>query len=309
MSRNETITLVVVCYERELNMLALLARSVATHASDDLLTEILIIDNSIGQPDFAHRIEARAMSEFGRFRTRAKILSATDLGVVVAGTGGGYTSQQALKLEVSRVVSTDYYLLFDAKNHLATRLDASELFAADGRPLAERTIHTDYLAACQRASFEFWGATAAPEAPTLPTVTPYLMVTHVVRRMLDEIESRGRSVQETIAEDTKRTEFLLYAGYLERDGAVDTTYGSRSRASATLYARWPQDNPTIERVIASAGTAGAYAMGVHARRFVQLQDRHIELIARRWLDFGIVDSIESGAAFIRAEARGDETAD
>lgn len=309
MPKNQKITIVVVCYERELAMLTLLARSVAVHASDALVSEIVVIDNSREQPDFPHRISALVLPEFGPLQGRVRVVKAADLGVDVADAENGYTAQQALKLEVCRVVSTDYYLVLDAKNHLVNRLDEEQLFNDHGFPLAERARHSAYLATCQRASFQYWGTQYVPEGETLPTVTPYLLVTEVVRRMLEELESRGKTVHATIAENEQRTEFLLYAGYIARDGSVDRVYGRRPRASATLYTRWPQDDATIERVITSAGTGATYAMGVHARRYPQLKESHIFLIARKWLECGLIDSFDAGVAFVRAQARGDGIAD
>lgn len=299
-TQGRNVSLVVVFYERELDMLALLAKSVGRHADAGLVTEIVVVDNSYNQPDLRARFEAKVISEFDKLTDVVRYVHAAELGVSPTSAKDGYTTQQALKLEVSQVVTNEHYLVLDAKNHLISPLERPALFADDGRPKSEFTVfENNYLGRCRQTSFAYWGEEIAFGEESLPTVTPYLMITDVVRAMLSEVRERsGFGVVDLIRENDRRTEFLLYAGFISSTIGMDKAYVAGPRPCATLYTKWPEKDEDVRRVLGTVERPDVYAMGIHARRYPQLTQEHAALVAQQWVGAGLVPDVDSGRELI-----------
>ncbi|WP_213999999.1 DUF6492 family protein [Arsukibacterium sp.] len=293
------ISLAIVFYEKELDMLALLARSINIFLSDDVCDEIIFVDNSFNQPDLKSRFLAKVAREMPKLAGIVKYVYATELGVDLRSRDDGYRTQQVLKLEVSKIVQNAHYLLLDAKNHLISSLDKSQLFSDDGRPLSEFVKHAGHLEQCRRHSFNFWKVKLADDKKCLPTVTPYLLITEQVTQMLAAITaSKHRNLYEVIASNSRHTEFLLYAGWLLAIGELDRFYAARPRPSATLFARWPEKHDDVVLVLKRSEHPKVYSLGVHANRYKQLSGEQSLLLAQVWLAAGLFSDVAECREFI-----------
>lgn len=301
-SLKDKVSAVVVFYERELDMLSLLARSFNIYLDETLFDEVIFIDNSFEQPDLKSRFEAKVLSEMPRFARCVKYIYSADLGVELANREDGYRTQQVVKLEVAKVVNNAHYLLFDAKNHLIKRLDRAQLFHHSGMPLSEYVVHSGYLEQCRKHSFDVWKVTLEDQQKCLPTVTPYLMITKLANQMLEAIANVGlKSVDSIIAANKKCTEFLLYAGWLLTLAPLEHFYAARPRPSATLFARWPEQHQDVVSVLNRSRHDKVYSLGVHANRYVQLTSEQAVMLSELWLDAGLFANLTECQNFIKRQ--------
>src|SRR5262249_23294214 len=139
----------------------------------------------------------------------------------------GWTAQQVLKLSVADQLSTEHYVVLDAKNHFIDRAGSSLFVASDGR--ARATVH-GYKNHSLRPMFEHVLAYLGLDPNDYlerftGTITPFTLDTALVRTMMQDIErSRGRPfADEFVANDL--TEFFLYSGWLVANGrSLDQVY-------------------------------------------------------------------------------------
>lgn len=293
------IAIVCVFYEAEGELCALLADSLARFVNPDLVSEIVVLNNARdtarGQAIFAAEIAPR----LARCGLPVRCLDPGDLGLPVFGANQGYMAQQVLKLEVARHLAAPFYLLFDAKNHLLRALHREDVFAADGRPRSHWSRFGGYLQTCLRESLAVFGLAPADGASYLPTVTPYLLVTDVVRAMLDGIaRDRGCDLAGLLRANDRRTEFLLYCGYVLRHYGIETLYAMGPKPYATLFARWPETPEDVAAVIASAGRPEIHSFGLHVRRFARLRPEEAGQIAALWRARGLFPDLAAGLKFI-----------
>ena len=103
----------------------------------------------------------------------------------------------------------------------------------------------------------------------MPTVTPYLMDTDVVREMMSALESRhsGKAFGDLFeVELCSATEFFLYWAYLFATGREEL-YEHSDKMAVTLFTKYPRrssdflallDSARADRVRCSGFTAGAF---------------------------------------------------
>lgn len=288
----------VVCLvdERELEMASLLARSLARHLDRAFVSELLFVHIGYAQPDLGIRLEVRVRPELEDLNGRTRLVSGAELGVTPATPNGRQEARMALRLEVSRHVSCPHYLVLDAMSHLIAPVSWSQLFAVDGRPRAEFMPATGSMAGRRRAGFGFWGRPIDEQART---VVPNLMLRAAVIALLEEVEQRtGAPVHELLTKDRGHSELMLYAGHLEPRDGEEHAYAEGPRPVATLFASWPQKNEEVLRVVRNARAKGAYALGIHEKRFEQLTPEQSHAIAGAWLSAELFDSVEAGLQFI-----------
>lgn len=295
------IEIAVVYFEKEAGLAALLARSVERYVDPEMLSAIRFLDNS-GDQTIGERIfEEDIRPQFDRFSDRVFRHSRVEFGIPNGEGREPYYGQQALKLEVSRKVGTAHYLMMDAKNHFVRPITPACLFAEDGRPVSHLMSHNRNLAIFLRNSLEYIGH--EPHDPVLPAVTPYMMITRMVRDLLDHLrEKSGKPVFDLMIEEGRFTEFFLYYANLLRHGPVEEFYDLQGRNYATLFGNWPQRDEVVERVIRSAEKDKVLSFGVHARRFAQLTETQAEMISDLWERTGLFGSREEGLRFIEGQA-------
>lgn len=300
MSHNSpNLSLVVVFYEKELDMLALLAKSLNIYLDKNIFNEVIFIDNSFQQNDLKSRFSARVAPELGALLERTRYIKSSELNVNIKNKEDGYTTQQVLKFEIARIVANPFYLLLDAKNHLIRPLDYNQLFHSSGKPFSEFVNHSGYLETCRAQSFKFWNVELSLGEKCLPTITPYLVITQHALDMLESISSsQYGTLQSVIEENNKRTEFLLYAGWLYSLGKFEEFYAPRVRPSATLFSRWPEKNDDVIAVLNRCLNEKVYCLGVHINRYHQLTDEQKDLLIKFWCNYSLFPDYTAADSFI-----------
>ena len=228
----EPLTVVTVCFEAELQMVELQARSLGLFLDPELVTSVLVLDNSRSglTPASADRLRAA----YGPLADRVRVVRARDVAPMPA--AAGWRTQQILKLEVARRVDSSRYVTLDAKNHLIATARPEFFEAADGRALVPSYSYATHpLQPSLRHVLTYLGLDPEPYIDRFPaTVTPYLLETDAVRALLEGLTTARTFADEFVRNDL--TEYFLYAGWLLKDGSLEDRYDLSGAASPVL---WP----------------------------------------------------------------------
>ena len=209
-------TLVTVAHLTDLPLLKLQARSISHYLDRSFIKEIVVVDNTVGGslptdqllPQYCHR---------GQLPVR--VIKATDLAPVPVGTYGWFT-QQVYKLLVAQHVTTDRYIILDAKTHLIDPLDATMFDAPDGRIRAGRyryskhTLRRYLMRCCEYLSVQ----PKLVMEKMLPTTPPFTMRTDTVRHLIADVEKREQLPFAEAFIKRGLTEFFLYGTYIVATG-------------------------------------------------------------------------------------------
>jgi Family of unknown function (DUF6492) len=285
----EGMTFVTVVFGAELQLLHLQARSLARFLDPAAVKAIIVIDN--GWRPLTKRQRSRLLASYSALATRVSFVrSAEFLDHAPATTG--WRSQQIAKLMVSADITTPWYVILDAKNHLIRPANRADFLNNDGRahagthpyqkhpltPHLETTL--TYLGASPEQIDEALGAFP-------PTTPPFVMNSQVVRSMIADIEETSGY---PFAEEFERKgllEFFLYSAWLSRRGpGFEATYDGTSIPSPTV---WPKvkDASGVDAIVAEADTVDSAFFAIHrtalARGNAPLRDRINDFWVRRGL--------------------------
>jgi hypothetical protein len=287
--------LVTVGYEADYPLLRLQARSLARSLDPGLFSSILVIDNS--RFGFGPARRRALLRDYGRLAEKVRLVAPKQLGGVPRGTYG-WTAQQVLKLEVGRTVEQERYLVLDAKNLLVNELSPGFLEDERGRSRVRAYSYlTHPLRPALERSLSFLGV--APEEHVgrfTATVTPFVLQTEVVRRLLDHLQTGGRDVMELFVAE-KLTEFFLYSGwFLSREGSLDDAFDLSLERCPNVWPR--QGIEELEKEVRESVTDRAPFFTVHQRALAGFDDDRSQTLARFWCEGGLFDSVASALAAI-----------
>lgn len=277
--------MVTVTFAEDARLSVLQALSVDRLFDLNDVDEYLIVVNDAPNQEWEGLLRAELGRRIGdRLRQRTRFVHADEL-APVAGTRG-WKSQQVLKLEVSRVVGTEHYLLLDAKNHFIRPSSISD-FYQDGRIATYVKARPQWRSWVQ-ASFDALGAEPSEHHldKPYPTTTPYLLITAEVHALLERIEARHGRLAESFSDMGSATEFFLYYAHLVDRYGEDPPYVDSEPRVTALFRRWPQDPREVERLLSEAVADDVPVLGIHRERIPQLssaQRLQIEDIWRRFL--------------------------
>jgi Family of unknown function (DUF6492) len=291
-----SLTLVSVVFEAELPLLQLQARSVAANVPPELVDEIIVIDNCArGMPPDA---VARLRENYGPLRDRMRVLRPKDIGPVPGAVG--WRSQQVLKLCVAKLISSERYLVLDAKNHFVRTLRSDFVEAPDGRARVNvYGYQTHRLRPDLEHVLSYLGLDSSGQVECFTaTVTPFVLDTGIVRAMIADIEQKaGRNFgQEFIARDL--TEFFLYSGWIIAGGrSLHDVFDLHQVACPVV---WPKAATLagVETAITAATERQTPVFTVHRRALARLDPAAGGTLARFWVDRGLFGSLEQADQFI-----------
>jgi len=298
----EKIDLAVVFYEKEIDILSLLVKSIELHCDPSLVDKIYFINNAKNPSQCQEAFEKVVLPIFKSFKDAICFVDAISLGINHEEGANPYIAQQALKLSVATLSDKEHYLILDAKNHFIRKLRRDDLFNESGKPISHLQIHGGYLKTCLKESCSYFEVDVDPDKAVLPTVTPYLMITPLVKDLLKEVEKReGEGVYGLISKNDKITEFLLYFAYLTYRGGIEHFYSLEAKPYATLFTKWPESESDIKRVLESTKQNSVWMFSIHSKRFNQLKANEIEFIASLWVERGLFENKEDAKRFIEKQ--------
>lgn len=274
-------TLATVTFEGDLRLTILQALSIDRLFNLDEVSEYVVVlngsDNGALGREFKRHLDGR-VSE--RLRARLRVVPAPQL--PKTGDGLGWYGQQVVKLALADIVSTDTYLMLDAKNHFVRPSSIGDFFY-DGLPSTVFSSTPPNWEKYVRASLEALDVyTDARAARMMPTTTPYVMITREVASLVDRIEAKyGRPLAQAIHETGGATEFFLYYAHLVSTHD-EIPYSDRPSTSRTLFTSWPQDPAMVLSIIADTIAKDVPTFGLHRRRLPQLTDEQKDAIREMW---------------------------
>jgi Family of unknown function (DUF6492) len=295
---NKRYTFTTVVFEQEYDLLLLQARSMRIYCDRSLLDKVIVIDNSRrALPEIWLK---KLLDEYGDISGIVRVLRPEKFSRLPRSKG--WTSQQILKLAVSRIIATDRYVILDAKNHLISPLVRDYLESPSGlaricprgpyvsahplRPHLERTLAYFRLEQ-ERHLANFTGAT-----------TPFTMHTHVAHQLIESVENdEGVSFEETFVEH-QLTEFFSYASHIIRRGIeMETLYDLNQPPSRCL---WIEDANLwgCQRVIAAARDGSSPFFAAHKAAISKLPADARKELAAFWSSRLLFESNDAANTFL-----------
>lgn len=191
----------------------------------------------------------------------------------------GYYDQQALKLSLGNYYSSEFFLMLDAKNHFVRPVSSASFLQA-GRPFAPRERVNNMWRPYLKNSFEAMGVEMNDLSIMMPSITPYLMYTCEVRKLVEYLtEKYSSSLTEALVR-AGGTEFLLYyASIYKRSKEL---YHEKDLPVRTLFTSWPQEHEVVLRLIRELSDHEVPMFGLHRNRLPQLSRRQIYEIEKIW---------------------------
>jgi len=294
-------TFVTVAHEADWNMLGLQARSMGVHLPNDLVGEIILIDNS--RPGWTADFRDRLHRSYGKLADKVRLLAAAEVADVTH-VSNGWFSQQVLKVMISEQISTDRYVVLDAKNHLVLPLQRGFLEAGS----KIRSALTNYQMHSLRQYFEktlqYFGLNPAQYMHAfMPSVTPFTMPTEMVREMSRYIAKREGKPFPAAFLDLGIIEFLTFASFISMLGRMEEIYDFSGL-------QCPIVRP--DHVIRGAGNVKRHIMrgeknalpffAVHRGVPEWLDSRSRRVIAEFWYRHGLFDTVADGLKFLSSTA-------
>lgn len=274
------LTFTSVVFDAEFRLLQLQARSMRCYLPPSLVAEIVIIDNSVRGMTAGFR--GCLLDEYGALAGLVRILRPQDIGRLPGAVG--WRSQQVLKLAVADLLTTDKYVVLDAKNIFVA--EPTNAFFEDeaGRP---RVTAYSYRSHPLRPALEhvlrYLGLDPAPHVDRFTaTVTPFVLETSIVRELVAGIERRSGNTfpREFVAHDL--TEFFLYSGWIIASGrSLDEVFDLHQISCPNV---WPHSANLagVELAIKQSEESGAPLFTVHRKALGRLDARSLELLADFW---------------------------
>lgn len=148
----------------------------------------------------------------------------------------GWHDQQILKLEIARLIGTEYYLILDSKDYLIESFTPLSLI--NGERYVGSTEFADVMQSTGSHShgayriYLFWSyaifnLVAKPGIPVMRTHTPAIFKTKHVLSMLEHLYTRGIQLKDIIGisilleRDVACCEFFLYSAWLTKNNLLD----------------------------------------------------------------------------------------
>lgn len=278
-------------------LLRLQARSIALYLPESSVAEILVIDNSARGMNSSRR--NLLLEDYGHLRSRVRILRPRDICEVPRTIG--WRGQQVLKMAVAGLVTTDHYVLLDAKNHFVAPADPGFFLAPDGR--ARVNVYS-YETHPLRPQFEnvlryLHLDPAEHVSHFTATVTPFVLQRSQVLSMMADIERRsGHSfAEEFVANDL--LEFVLYSGSILAGGRkLEEVFDFHQVVCPVV---WPRgaNLENLTRLIAASDDARTPLFSLHRKALAALDEPSVVALAEFWAERGLFASPEQGVRYVQ----------
>jgi hypothetical protein len=253
----------------------------------DLFEEIIIVEN--GPPNLPDGWRHLLLREYGALRDKVKFVPASTLSKINPHPGGWFT-QQILKLTVSKIVKTKYYLILDAKNHFIFPFTRQHI-EADGKP--KMFVHGYQKHPLRRyldPILRYFKLADHNVHRMLPTTPPFYAHTGLVREMIQAMVAREkRGFEELFCRSGIRfTEFFMISSYILTTGRRFEDYYDLSDGGYSIIWKYcAADDAAVEREINNSEKRKAPFFSVHRGSFPLLSEKSRKNIAAFWLRRGL----------------------
>ncbi len=291
------IDIVVVCFGGDFAGTRLLLRSLAQFGLPGAIGNIFLVVNEPKPDKLLYKLQ-HIKYEAGACSQSIELIDGSELAQRSwhrwTDRKFGWRQQQVLKLQAHKIVASAAYLVMDAKNFFIRRPTRSDFFSDNGRlRINMRPINETYSKAFGKALRFFGAHTVQLPDITVPTITPFLFETAVVRDMVKETEFRSGMNFETYFVGRRYTEFYFYAAYLMmmREG-ISSTYDERPQVCHSIFRSMYKDRSCVEAQIKSLNDQNIYASGIHREVINRGSQDVLNTIEIYLRDIGLLGSSE-----------------
>lgn len=288
--------LVTICFSKELLFLKLQARSIDKFAPSELVDNYYIVINE-QNPEVCERfIIDEIQPSLTWLASRVVLLSCKDFGFNTSQSG--WRSQQAIKLLVSNYIKSTYYLMLDAKNHFVRNVFISDFFSTEGKPRARLKMlkDSDKQKKWLANSYSFFGLKLPlGEIASGVTITPYVLVTSVVRELVETIQDMGKNVADVfLSEKSGRpTEFFLYYAFISHKKlSYDQVYSCTMSPQSTIFSTYPRTDAQFKSIIENVSEPGCFMFAIHRARLSSLTVDQKMQVRNLWLSLNLLGASE-----------------
>jgi uncharacterized protein DUF6492 len=290
-------TLVTVVQRADYGLLRLQARSLNRYLRLGPTDEVWVVANQGLHHDTGW--QKPLLEDYGLVADRVRFLDSADVAVIPRATTG-WVSQQILKLMVARIVKTDRYIVLDAKNHLVFPL-AFEFFEVGNKLRSTgRNYENHPMRHFLECALRYFRIEVDLGGSSLPTITPFVFPTNIVRTLIDSICEREHETFPRSFDRLNTTEFLLFAAYLcSLPGGIEGSYDLSSRACPVIWKETAvRGCDSVKGVIARVENERLPFFTVHRHAFSSLDDSSRQAVTALWLRRHLFDSFERGLNFL-----------
>jgi hypothetical protein len=292
-------TIVTVAHAPQEPFLEMQANSLNMYldTNPSFVSSIVIVDGAQSS-----RLNWRGLvRRYGQLAARVRFIDISEFGALPH--DAAWYRQQVLKLLVARKITTPRYIILDSKNHLVNPLFRDAFETADSRLMYSslRSYRHHSFRHLVENACRYFGIDAAAIGAFMPTVTPFVVSTHLVRELLDHVERRERVpfAHAFLGRPAsyRLTEFGLYAAYLIFSrGGFSALYDMRAPGFPIV---WSEIN--ISAKLAAAQKSPVFA--VHRSAYRTLRRPAREALAAFWHEHRLFRSKREAEVFIASCVR------
>ena len=151
-------------------------------------------------------------------RSKIKLLSLNDMNITDT-KHSTWFSQQRVKIEISKFITSKYYVVLDSKTHFIRKIDRDYFFNNDKPRLYFNIVNPEMLAYYTNC-FDYFKISCPNEVKMakfkkIQTITPFLFITNECLNLINYIEQKEQiPFGDFFIHQQKYTEFFLYYAFL-----------------------------------------------------------------------------------------------
>lgn len=289
------IDFVTVVFDDEINLLFLQAHSISKYVDPLIINKIYIIYNDKNYSYFEQYFYKTIYDQYDLLKNCVVLLNYLQLfdTKTILNECSGWRMQQLIKLIVSKIVSVDYYLVLDSKNHFIRNLNLESFIKKNKciMYIGDIGIMEKYFNNC----IKYFNITDSQinkikleEKMTnkLPiTITPYLFKTQIVNFLISYIETREKDFCKFFLNNTSITEFHLYSSFIIYSQVLDQFYISDKFDHIAIFNIYPSNETTFIDLVKKAMTDEIMTFAVHRTRFKNLTSNQKEILLKLFKQF------------------------
>ena len=291
------VSFVSVVFESEFLLLRLQAASMRTYLPAELVSDIIVIDNS--RKGMPKGFRGTLLLAYGELADKVRILRPSEI-CTLPGTLG-WRSQQVLKLVVAEQLTSPRYVVLDAKNHFVSPARPDYFQSPDGRarvnsygyqthPLRPGLEHVlRYL--------EIYRSDYIDEFPA--TVTPFVLDTEIVLALTAGLAAKSGHDFSVEFVDNNLLEFFLYSGWIIASGrSLGTVFDFHQVFCPNI---WPKNvNATkVREAVGKAADRSLPLFSIHRRALGRLDAEGVHLLAEFWTERELFATSADAERFVR----------
>jgi hypothetical protein len=235
-----------------------------------------------------------------------ELFSATELGIKPTFIGiDGWVTQQVAKLLAAQVVSTENYLVLDAKNHFVRPCSANDFVTIDGKGICNMEPLSSVEADAFMYCLQYFGINQQDKSfRVINNLTPFLLKKTLVERMLARLNQidRREIAEVFFRHKDKLHEFFVYQAYLMSQGYKLSDYyeDTKTRITAVLWGNLMPGQQNFDIWIKQLENVDVKVSGVHWAACRNMSAEQRASVCDFWLDRGLVTSGREGTKIIES---------